>query len=71
MKDIFMLVGTSVLDDGTLPVFDYKGKSEIAASLLENAKLSLVKEQPLVPFRVVQVVGTYTGDISCREVGEA
>lgn len=67
MKDAFRIVGTSVLDDGTLSVFDYNGKMVFTAAELEDAKQHVVQTHPDEIFDVVQVVGTYTSRITAVE----
>lgn len=71
MKDLFMIVGDKLLDDGTLPVYSYDGKVQFTAAELEGAKLQTVRDNPHAKFVVVQVVGTYTSNIIPCEVVEA
>lgn len=71
MKDAFRIVGTSVLDDGTLPVFAYNKKFVFTAEELEEAKLHIIQKHPDEIFDVVQVVGTYTGQVTPVELEDS
>jgi hypothetical protein len=68
MKNIFMILGPSVLDDGSLPIYDHEGKYRFNAVELEAAKAAVIDDNPHDQFVVVQVVGTYTGEITPKEL---
>ena len=64
----YMIIGNSVLDDGTVPVYRYKKRYEFLENEIADAKQFVVQENPHVRLRVVRSEETFIGEVQVRDI---